>query len=110
MVPIVWLTKYRYKILHGDIKKRCHELIIQICDALDIRIMGGVVSGDHIHLHIEYPPRFSISEIVKRLKGRTSRKLQMEYPKLKKKHIGAALMGDRIWCVEYRQYKERNNC
>jgi putative transposase len=39
------------------------------CDAEDVQILKGVVSKDHIHMHIEYPPRVSISDLVKRLKG-----------------------------------------
>lgn len=46
---IVWITKYRYKIIQGPIKPRIRELIIQICDAEDVKIIGGVVSSDHIH-------------------------------------------------------------
>ena len=83
MVHLVWVTKYRYPVLRGDIQKRCRELIIQICDAEDVQIMKGVVSKDHIH--IEYPARLSISDFVKRLKGRTSRRLQDEFPEFKKR-------------------------
>ena len=81
---IVWVTKYRYEVLRGEIQKRCRDIIVQICDAEDIRIIKGVVSKDHIHMHIEYPPRKSISDIVKKLKGRTSRILQMEFKELSK--------------------------
>jgi len=80
----VWTTKYRYHVLKGDIQKRCRELIIQICDAEDIRILKGAVSKDHVHMLIEYPPSKPVSEIVRRLKGRTSRMLQREYPELEK--------------------------
>lgn len=38
---IVLVTKYRYPVLRGDIQKRCRELIIQICDAEDVRILKG---------------------------------------------------------------------
>ena len=68
---IVWVTKYRYKVLEGDIQKRCRDLVKQICDAEDIKILKGVVSKDHVHIHIEYRPSLNISDIVKRLKGRT---------------------------------------
>ena len=68
-VHIVWVTKYRYHVLKGEVQTRCRELIIQICDTEDIRILKGVVSKDHVHMLIEYPPSKSISEIVKRLKG-----------------------------------------
>ena len=103
MVHIVWITKYRYKVLHGDIKKRCHEIIVQICDTLDIRILGGVVSKDHIHLHIEYPPKLSISDVVKRLKGRTSRLMQKEFPKLGKKY-----WGKHFWSIGYGAWSTGN--
>jgi len=63
---IVWITKYRYKILTPDIKPRIRELIIQICDSEDVKIIGGVVSIDHIHLQIEYLPKLSISDLVKK--------------------------------------------
>jgi putative transposase len=87
-VHIVWLTKYRYPVLLEDIKIRCRTLLIQICEAEDIQILKGVVSKDHIHMHIEYRPSQDISTIVKKLKGRTSRKIQMEFPELKKKYWG----------------------
>ena len=50
--------------------------------------MKGVVSKDHVHMLIEYPPSKSISELVRRMKGRTSRLLQQEYPALKRRYWG----------------------
>ena len=85
---IVWVTKYRYAILEGDIKIRCRTILIQICEAEDIQILKGVVSKDYIHMHIEYRPSQDISTIVKLMKGRCSRKLQMEFPELKKRYWG----------------------
>ena len=78
-VHLVWVTKYRYKVLTGDIQKRCRELLIQVCDTEDVRILSGVVSKEHMHMHIEYPPSVSISNLVKRMKRRASRLLQKEY-------------------------------
>ena len=49
---LVWVTKYRYPVLQGDIQLRCRELLIQICDAEDVQILKGVVSKDHIHMHM----------------------------------------------------------
>ncbi len=93
---IVWVTKYRYKVLKGNIQQRCRELLIQIYDSEDIRILKGVVSRDHIHMHIEYPPSKSLSDIVKKLKGRTSRKLQMEFKELSKQY-----WGKHFWAIGY---------
>ena len=83
---IVWVTKYRYRVLTWDIKVRCRDLIVQICDAEDVKILKGVVSSDHVHMHVEYPPSLSLSDLVKRLKWRTSRKLQEEYDELKRRY------------------------
>jgi len=73
---LVWVTKYRYPILQGDIQKRCRELLIQVCEIEELTILKGVVSKDYVHLYIEYSPKKSISDIVKRMKSRTSNILQ----------------------------------
>jgi len=81
-VHLVWSTKYRYHVLKGDIQIRCRTLLIQICDSEDVQILQGVISKDHVHMHLEYRPSLSISSLVKKLKGRSSRKLQQEFPEL----------------------------
>jgi putative transposase len=58
--------------------------------------LKGAVSKEHIHMHIEYPPRVSVSDLVKRLKGRTSRRLQDEFPDLKKRYWGR-----HFWAIGY---------
>jgi putative transposase len=102
-VPLVWVTKYRYQVLKGEIQKRCRQLIIQICDAEDVKILKGAVSKDHVHMHIEYPPSISISDLVKRLKGRTSRMLQQEYPELQKRY-----WGKHFWAIGYGAWSTGN--
>jgi len=87
-VHIVWSTKYRYSVLEGDVKLRCRSLLIQICESEDVVILKGVVSKDHVHVHISYRPSISLSNLVKKLKGRSSRKLQQEFPELKKRYWG----------------------
>jgi putative transposase len=95
-VHLVWVTKYRYPVLQGDVQQRTRDLIIQICNSENIQILKGVVSKDHVHIHVEYPPSVSVSVLVKKLKGRTSRILQVEFPALKKKY-----WGQHFWAVGY---------
>ena len=92
-VHIVWSTKYRYGVLRGDIQIRCRDLIKQCCDTLDVRILKGVVSKDHVHLHLSYPPKLSVSELVKRIKGRSARLLLDDFSELKKRYWGQHLWG-----------------
>ena len=102
-VHLVWVTKYRYKVLDGDIQKRCRELLIQICDSEDVRILSGVVSKDHVHMHVEYPLSLSLSDLVKRLKGRSSRLLQKEHPSLQKRY-----WGKHLWAIGYGAWSTGN--
>ena len=85
---IVWVTKYRHQVLRGGIQERCRALIIQVCDVEEVRILKGVVSIDHIHLHIEYAPKKRVGDLVMKMKGRSSRLLQKEFPQLRKRYWG----------------------
>ena len=89
-------NKICYEVLQGDLQKRCRDLLIQICNSENVHILKGVVSKDHVHMHIEYPPSLSVSVLVKKLKGRTSRFLQQEFPALGKKYWGR-----HFWAVGY---------
>ena len=100
---LVWVTKYRYHVLQGEIQKRCRDILRQVCDANDIRILKGVVSKDHVHMHLSYPSKLSISEMVKRLKGRSSRMLMNEFPALKKRYWGR-----HFWAIGYGAWSTGN--
>ena len=68
----VWVTKYRYQVLKGEVAERVRELVRQTCEAFEIRIIRGVVSKDHVHILVSAPPTLAPSEIMRRIKGRTS--------------------------------------
>jgi putative transposase len=95
-VHLVWITKYRYQVLTKEVGYRLREIIRQVCDAQDIQIIQGVVSKDHIHLYVSYPPRISVSEMVRLLKGRSSRRIQEEFPQL-----GNQYWGKHFWSIGY---------
>ncbi len=95
-VHLVWVTKYRKKVLGGEISKRIRELIREICFQEDIEIIRGHISRDHVHLFVSYPPKLSISKIVQRMKGKTSRKMLMEFTEMKR-HF----WGRHIWARGY---------
>ena len=95
-VHLVWITKYRYKVLTHDVGHRTRELIRQFCSQNDIYILKGVVSKEHMHLYVSYPPTWSISEMMKRIKGMSSRKLQQEFP-----NLGKQYWGKHFWAVGY---------
>ena len=74
----VWITKYRKPMLAGSIGTRLRDLIREICKTMDIEIIKGYVSKDHVHLFVSVPPYHSVSQVMKRIKGKTSRRLLSE--------------------------------
>ena len=73
-------------MLTGEIGLRVRELVRQSCEAFEIRILKGVVSKDHIHILVSAPPNLAPSEIMRRVKGRTSSKLFEEFPHIRKRY------------------------
>lgn len=93
---IVWITKYRKKALNGEVAVKLRELIREICKANDIEILKGHVSKDHVHLFLSIPPHLSISNVVQSIKGKTSRKLLMNF-----KHLQQQFWGRQFWARGY---------
>ena len=96
---IIWVTKYRYKILHGEIAKRLRELIRQGCEARGLTIIQGNIGKDHVHMLISCPPSLAPSKIVQYLKGRSSHLIQEEFPELKKRYWGQHLWARGYFCA-----------
>ena len=93
---IVWITKYRYPVLVGDIATRTRDLIRQITAENQTEIIRGTVGRDHIHIYVSIPPYLSVSKLAQYLKGKTSRKIQQEFPELRKRY-----WGKHLWAVGY---------
>ena len=88
----VWVVKYRKAVLGGEVGKRLRELVIEICKANEVEILQGHVSRDHVHLLVSAPPHISPSKLMQYIKGKTSRKLMMEF-----QHIQKMFWGRHIW-------------
>ena len=95
----VWVTKYRYQMLQGDVAIRLREWVRQTCVQFEIEIIRGVVSKDHVHILVSAPPVMSPSEIMRRIKGRSSSKLFEEFPHLKKRYWGRHFWARGYFCV-----------
>lgn len=95
----VWVTKYRYQVLKGEVAQRTRELIRQTCLSREIKIIRGHVSKDHVHVLLSCPPRLSPSQIMQYLKGRSSRRLQEEFPHIKKRYWGRHIWARGYFCA-----------
>ena len=86
-------------MLTEDVALRVRELVRQTCEAFEIRIIKGVISKDHVHIFVSAPPTLAPSEIMRRIKGRTSARLFEEFPHLRKKFWGRHFWARGYFCA-----------
>lgn len=96
---LVWITKYRYAVLTPAMRLRIREITRQICQQMGVTIIDGVLSKDHVHLFVEIPPKHSVSDFMRRVKGCTSRKIQQEFPELRKRYWGRRFWARGYFCT-----------
>ena len=87
----VWITKYRKKVLTGEVGTRLRDLVREICRTHDIEILEGSVSQDHVHVLLSCPPSMSASDVMHAIKGKTARKLLEEFPHMRRQYWGSHL-------------------
>ena len=96
---LIWITKYRYKVLRGRVAERARDVIRQICEAREVVIIRGAVSPDHVHLLVSAPTQMAPSKLVQYIKGRSSRRLQEEFEDLRKRYWGQHLWARGYFCA-----------
>ena len=69
--------------MEGEVAEAAEGIIRETCNELDIEIIDMAMNVDHVHLFIKYPPKYSVSWIAKRIKGRSSKLLRDQFPRLK---------------------------
>ena len=79
---LVIAPKYRGKILTGEVGFVAEAVIRSTCAERGLRIIDTAVNPDHVHIFFQYPPKYSLSFIAKKIKGRSSRILRQEFPHL----------------------------
>jgi putative transposase len=90
-VHLVWVPKYRKKVLTGEVAIRARDLLKQIAMEHELEVISGKVASDHVHMFIGYNPSQDISKIVQWLKGISSRVLLIEFAHLRKQFWGRHL-------------------
>lgn len=93
---IVWIPKYRKRVLIGKLAQRLRELLYQACEVNGWCIEELSVVEDHIHLLIQAKPDKAVAYVVQILKGGTSKVLRSEFPELDE-----FMWGDSLWADGY---------
>jgi putative transposase len=84
---LVWIPKYRRSLLTGDLASRLKEILHEVADEYQFRIIAVEVMPDHIHLLLEAPPKYSPSAIAGIIKGISSRRMRAEFLGIISKHV-----------------------
>ena len=93
---IVFAPKYRRQIIYGKLKQDIGKILRDLCERKDINIIEAECCPDHIHMLLEIPPKYSISQIMGYLKGKSSLIIFDRHANLKYKY------GNRhFWCRGY---------
>ena len=101
---IVFIPKYRKKVLYGKIRDDVREIFSILCKYKDVEIIAGAVCIDHIHLSVAIPPKLSISNFMGYLKGKSTLMIYDRHPELQSKWDKA--FWARGYYVETRKMKE----
>ncbi len=93
---IVFIPKYRKKILYGSNKRDLTEIIPKLCEMKGVDIIEGKVCVDHIHMYVAIPLKLSVSEFMSYLKGKSALMFYDRHPEVRTK------WGDRhLWARGY---------
>ena len=92
----VWIPKYRKRALKGLIKERLDQLLHDCAEINQFEIMELSIQEDHVHLFLSAKPRYSPAEIMRLIKGGSSRVIRSEFPEIEE-----FLWGDSFWADGY---------
>ena len=95
-VHLIWIPKYRKRVLMGELGEAVRALIRRLCSEIDVKILTGKVAPDHIHLFVSYPPELSISDMMQHIKGKSAYILLNDYP-----HLAKTFWGRHLWARGY---------
>ena len=96
-VHLVWVLRYRKRILTGQVAIRTKDVLKQIAMEDEITIIAGKISSDYIHMFVAYPPTHTISKIMQWLKGISPRILLTEYAHSKNSSRAVIFRQGDIW-------------
>ena len=93
---LVWIPKYRRRILTGDVQKETKRLIAECCERQGLTLLAQERDEDHIHVVVSAPPRLSPALIANLLKGDSARYLREQYP-----HLNKVCGKEHLWSRSY---------
>jgi putative transposase len=85
---IVWIPKYRRKILYGQLRKNLGEVLHELARQKECKILEGHLQPDHIHMLILISPKYSVAQVVGYIKGKSAIHIARTYLGQRKNYSG----------------------
>ena len=92
---IIFIPKYRRKVMFKEIRKDIGEILRTLCEYKNVELIQGSISADHVHMYVKIPPKLSVSEFMGYLKGKNALMIFDRYPQMKRGH------GRHFWARGY---------
>ena len=95
---VVWITKYRHKVLRGAVAERVREVVREECRRQRVDILQGHISADHVHVLLSIPPQVTISRLIQQLKGKSAYLLLREFATIRQRYWGRHVWARGYFC------------
>ena len=92
---IVFVPKYRRKVMYGQLKQEVGQILSTVCKITGIQLIKGGVCPDHVHMYISIPPKMSLSTVMSKLKGKSALMIFDRHPEYRDKY------GRHFWARGY---------
>lgn len=85
---LVWIPKYRKKIIYGQLRKNLGEILKELALQKKSKIIEEHLMGDHVHILISIPPKYSVSQVVGYIKGKSAIHIARTYAGRRHNFVG----------------------
>jgi len=115
---LVWIPKYRKKILYGNLRKYLGDILRELALQKESKIVEGNLVGDHVHMLISIPPKYAVSQVVGYIKGKSAIHIVRGHIQAGNKISPARVFGPEVTMYQLQvvtkkqfvgTYKRRNN-
>lgn len=85
---LVWIPKYRKKVIYGNLRKYSGDVLRELALRKEAKVLEGHLMGDHVHMMVSIPPKYSVSQVVGYMKGKSAIYIARTYSGFRRNFIG----------------------
>jgi putative transposase len=94
---VVFIPKYRKKVLYKGLRQHLGEILRKLAEQKESRVEEGHLQPDHVHMLISIPPKYSVSQVIGYIKGKSAIHIAREYGERKRNFVGQHFWARGYW-------------